>query len=161
MYTRAYEPNEMDCGMDLTVGFEALPLIGFRPALRTVKYRLVGMILLRSSMRSRSQNVHPFSSGVVSPSPGPDEPWARTESQKEVYGGSNRHSTFQTNKRENSGCDIFISKESYKFWSTWRSSPNQKFFNILSSHLSKIKNHEVLSCLNRCPRRSLLSGVGC
>jgi hypothetical protein len=44
MYTRAYEPNEMNCGMDLTVGFETLPLIGFRPALRAVKYRLVGMM---------------------------------------------------------------------------------------------------------------------
>jgi len=37
---------------------------------------------------------------------------------RSVYGGINRLSTFQTSERAHNGRDIFIAKESYKFWST-------------------------------------------
>ena len=87
MYTGIYESSKINCAVYLTVGSQTLPLIArlFRPALRTVRYRLVGMAFLRSYMRSRSPNVHPFTSGAVLPSPGsPDGPCACTESQKEV-----------------------------------------------------------------------------
>ena len=54
-------------------------------------------------------------------------------------------------------CHIFISKGSYKFWSTWtwEGLQIQKSFRAYNT-----KNHEVLTCPNHCPRRSLLPGIG-
>ena len=58
-------------------------------------------------------------------------------------------------------CEIFISKGSHKFWSTWEALQTQKSFWVYKSQSPKIKNHELLICLNHCPHRSLLRGVGC
>lgn len=61
--------------------------------------------------------------------------------------------------------DIFISKGSYKFWSTWMALSKHrnplKSFRVYKYQPPKIKNHEVLTCLNCCSRFSLLPGVGC
>jgi len=67
--------------------------------------------------------------------------------------------------RERTTAMIFLSQRNrINSGQLGRFSSYQKSLNILSSlQISPIKNqnHEVLSCLNRCPRRSLLSGIGC
>ena len=61
-------------------------------------------------------------------------------------------------------CDIFISKGSYKFWSTRGALSKRRHpltsFRIYKSLLPQIENHEVLPCLNGFPRRNGLPGIG-
>ena len=53
---------------------------------------------------------------------------------------------------------IFLSQKDYinsgTLWNPLTS------FRVYKSQLSKIKNHDVFTCLNRCPRRYPLPGVG-
>lgn len=98
------------------LGVETLFSTLFGPVLRIMESKQIRHYHIRAVGHAMNNS---FSSGIALPSPCSFGEWAHTESQKEVYGSSSRHSTFQTNERANNGRDIFISKESYKLWSTW------------------------------------------
>ena len=158
------ENNCLNCGMWV---FKRYPLIGcWDPYFGQWSTR-VGWygILICAVSHGISCNTcsHP---GVISPSPGGPDGWActeaHTESQKDVHGGINQHS----NQRERrTTAVIFLSQRN-------RINPGQPrgFFQTqhpltsfqgYKSQSPKIKINAVLTCLNHCPRRSLLPGVSC